>query len=255
VLVGAAAGVGMLGERMTTRRPVLRFLATAATTWAVLGGRSLLDEATTISRQLAADDVPAARQQLTHLVGRDTGDLDASEVARATVESVAENTSDAVVAPLLAGAVAGIPGLMAYRATNTLDAMVGHRSERYREFGRASARLDDVLNWIPARVSAGLAAVLAPAVGGRTSEAWDAWRRDAAGHPSPNAGAIEAAFAGALGIQLGGVNTYAGRVEDRHRLGDGRAPDRGDIASASHLATLVSHAAAGVAVALARRMR
>lgn len=254
-LVGTAAAVGLMAERMTTRRPVLRFLATAATTWAVLGGRSLLDESSTIGCQLAADDLPAARQRLTHLVGRDTANLDASEIARATVESVAENTSDAVVAPLMAGAVAGMPGLMAYRAANTLDAMIGHRNERYRNFGWASARLDDVLNWVPARVSAGLAALAAPAVGGRTSVARNTWRRDAAGHPSPNAGAVEAAFAGALGVQLGGVNSYAGRVEDRHRLGDGRAPDRGDIGSAAHLATLVSHGAAAVAVALARRTR
>lgn len=246
-LVGAATAAGLLVEGTTRRHPRLRFLATAATTWAVLGGRSLLQEARAVSTQLATDDLAAARRQLTHLVGRDTDTLDEPGIARATIESVAENTSDAVVAPLLAGAVAGIPGLMAYRAANTLDAMVGHRSARHANFGWASARLDDAFNWVPARATAGLAVLLAPAVGGRSSVAWRIWHRDAAGHPSPNAGPVEAAFAGVLGVQLGGVNTYGGRVEDRHTLGDGRSPTSSDIEVAAHLATLVSHAAAAAA--------
>ena len=123
---------------------------------------------------------------------------------RATVESVAENTSDAVVAPLLWGAVAGVPGLLGYRAVNTLDAMVGHLSARYARFGWASARADDVANAVPARVAALLAAAAAPVVGGEPRGALSAWRRDAHRHPSPNAGPVEAAFAGALGRRLGG---------------------------------------------------
>jgi len=241
-LVGAAALAGVVVERNTAQRPVLRFLATAATTWAVLGGRSLEAEAQAVRHHLEADDLPAARQRLTHLVGRDTDELDESDIARAVIESVAENTSDAVVAPLLAGAIAGIPGLAAYRAANTLDAMVGHRNEKYSRFGWASARLDDLLNWVPARVTATLTALLAPTVGGRSADAFDAWRRDAAGHPSPNAGRVEAAFAGALGIQLGGVNSYRGITEDRHTLGTGREPTTEDIDAAAHLARLVGHA-------------
>jgi adenosylcobinamide-phosphate synthase len=238
-LVGGAAVAGTVIQRATSRRPLLRFLMTAATTWAVLGGRSLETEALTVRDQLAAGDLRAARRQLSHLVGRDTHELDEPAIARAVIESVAENTSDAVVAPLLAGAIAGIPGLAAYRAANTLDAMVGHRNERYANFGWASARLDDVLNWLPARVTATLAALLAPAVGGRPAEALGAWRRDAAGHPSPNAGPVEAAFAGALGLQLGGVNSYGGETEDRRTLGDGREPTKDDIEVTVHLARLV----------------
>jgi adenosylcobinamide-phosphate synthase len=243
-LVGGAALAGIAVERATARNPVLRFLATAVTTWAVLGGHSLEAEAVTVRDQLAAGDLAAARRRLTHLVGRDTAELDTSGIARAVIESVAENTSDAVVAPLLAGAVAGMPGLVAYRAANTLDAMVGHRNERYARFGWASARLDDVLNWAPARVTATLAALLAPTVGGRPADAFAAWRRDAAGHPSPNAGPVEAAFAGALGIQLGGVNSYRGVMEDRHTLGNGREPTKEDIEATVHLARLVGHATA-----------
>ncbi|HUP99556.1 MAG TPA: cobalamin biosynthesis protein [Aeromicrobium sp.] len=241
-LVGGAALAGIAVERATAQRPVVRFLATAATTWAVLGGRSLEDEAIAVRDLLAAGDLPAARGRLTHLVGRDTDGLDESGIARAVIESVAENTSDAVVAPLLAGAVAGIPGLIAYRAANTLDAMVGHRNDRYTHFGWAAARLDDILNWLPARITATLAALLAPAVGGRPSDAFGVWRRDAAGHPSPNAGPVEAAFAGALGVQLGGVNQYGGHAEDRHALGDGRRAEPGDIEAAARLARLVGDA-------------
>jgi adenosylcobinamide-phosphate synthase len=252
LLVGGAGVVGAVVAAATSRRPFLRFVTTAAATWAVLGGRSLGREAAAVRGHLD-DDIPAARRRLTHLVGRDTDALDESEISRAVVESVAENTSDAVVAPLLAGAVAGVPGLLVYRAANTLDAMVGHRGERYDRFGRASARLDDVLNLVPSRMSALLAAALAPMVGGDTRRALDVWRRDAPHHPSPNAGPVEAAFAGALGVRLGGVNTYRDRVEDRHTLGDGRAVEPDDIARSVHLAELVGAAALGVATVIAGR--
>jgi adenosylcobinamide-phosphate synthase len=253
VLVGGAGAAGAALALGTRRHPVLHAAATAAVTWAVLGGRSLGQEAQAVHDHLTADDLPAARQRLTHLVGRDTEALDAGEVSRAVVESVAENTSDAVVAPLLAGAIAGIPGLVVYRAANTLDAMVGHRDDRYLRFGRASARLDDLLNLVPSRLSAVLAALLAPGVGGDTSHAFEMWRRDAPHHPSPNAGPVEAAFAGALDVQLGGVNTYRDRVEDRHSLGDGRAVEPGDITRSVRLADLVGRAALAVATFIALR--
>ena len=256
ILVGGAALLGITLERATRRHPGARFLLTGATTWAVLGGRSLETEALAVRDLLNAGDLRAARRRLTHLVGRDTDRLDESGIARAVIESVAENTYDAVVAPLVAGAVAGVPGMLAYRAANTLDAMVGHRSERYANFGWASARLDDLLNWLPSRITATLAALLAPAVGGRPADAFDAWRRDAAGHPSPNAGPVEATFAGALGIQLGGVNRYDGHIEDRHTLGDGRPAQTGDIEAANHLSLLVGAASAtAVAGLLTRRRR
>ncbi|MGH1563899.1 cobalamin biosynthesis protein [Mumia sp. DW29H23] len=251
VLVGGAVGVGLALEAATRRGPVARAAVTAVATWAVLGARSLEREALAVAAHLDRGDLPAARKRLTHLVGRDTTQLDASEISRAVVESVAENTSDAVVAPLVWGAVAGVPGLLGYRAANTLDAMVGHRSARYARFGWASARLDDLLNVPGSRLSAALAAALAPAVGGRPADAVRAWRRDAAGHPSPNAGPVEAAFAGALGIRLGGVNRYGDRVENRHVLGDGRAVEGADVARAARLARLVDLAACATACAFA----
>lgn len=254
-LVGTTGAAGLAAERLTAGRPLMRTLLTAATTWAVLGGRSLSREATYVQSWLDADNLPAAREQLTHLVGRDPSHLDVQEISRATVESVAENTSDAVVAPLLAGAVGGVGGLAAYRAANTLDAMVGHLSPRYRSFGWAAARLDDALNLIPARLSAVLAAVLAPTVDGRTEQAFAAWTRDAHRHPSPNAGPVEAAFAGALGVRLGGTNMYGARVEHRATLGDGPVALPGDIGRAVRLADAVGVAALAVSAAVALRPR
>jgi len=234
VLVGAATGTGLAAERIARRRPVVRTLLTATATWAVLGGRSLDREAQLVEELLALD-LAAARQRLTHLVGRDTSELDEAGVARAVVESVAENTSDAVVSSLVWGGVAGVPGLLAHRAANTLDAMVGHRSERYRNFGWASARADDLLNLPGSRLSAALAVVL----GEEPRSAVAVWRRDAARHPSPNAGPVEASFAGSLGIRLGGRNVYGDQVEDRVVLGDGRAAEARDISRARRLARRV----------------
>jgi len=251
LLVGAATGLGMLLAAATRRRPALRLLATAGTCWTVLGGRSLQREAQTVAGQLATGDLAAARQQIRNLVGRDPSELSAEELGRACVESVAENTSDAVVAPLFWGAVAGLPGLLAYRAVNTLDAMVGHRSSRYRRFGWAAARLDDLANWVPARLGGALTVLLAPLVGGRPTDAWQAWRRDAAQHPSPNAGVVEAAFAGALGVRLGGTNVYDGVAEDRGTLGRGRPVAVADIDRSARLSLLVGLAAAAAAVTVA----
>ena len=186
---------------------------------------------------------------LPSLCGRDPAELDATGLARAVVESVAENTSDAVVAPLLWGAVAGIPGLVAYRAVNTLDAMVGHRSARYLRFGWASARLDDVANWIPARVTAALTAACAPLVTRASPVAvLGVVRRDGGRHPSPNAGRCEAAFAAALGVRLGGTNVYGGVTETRPDLGGGRVPEPEDIHRAITLSRAVTVSATALAV-------
>jgi adenosylcobinamide-phosphate synthase len=247
-LVGAATALGVALERLIANRPAVTVMTTAVATWAVLGGRSLSREAATIAGQLADGGLSAARSQVRNLVGRDTAELTPEEVARATVESLAENTSDAVVAPLFWGAVAGLPGLLGYRAANTLDAMIGNRSPRYLRFGWAAARLDDVANWVPARVAALAAAAWAPLVGGTAGSAIGVVRRDAGRHPSPNAGIVEAAFAGALGLRLGGRNAYLGTVEDRGTLGDGRPVASADIARASRLAAAVSMTALITAV-------
>lgn len=242
-LVGAVAGAGIAAERCA-RGPVGAAATTAVATWAVLGGRSLVGEGAALGRELAADDLAAARRRLPSLCGRDPSTLDAAGMARAGVESLAENTSDAVVAPLFWGAAAGVPGLLGYRAVNTLDAMIGHRSPRYDRFGWAAARFDDVANLVPARVAAALFAGLAPVVGGSPAAAVRAWRRDAHAHPSPNAGPVEAAAAGALGLRLGGTTVYPYGVQERPVLGEGRPPAVADLLRAARLSRAVGVAAA-----------
>ena len=247
ILLGGTVALGVLAERSCSR-PVARTAASAAATWVVLGGRSLEREAEAVHAYLAAGDLPSARERLTHLVGRDTSGLGTSEIARAVVESVAENTSDAVVAPLAWGAVAGVPGLLGYRAANTLDAMVGHHNARYERYGWASALLDDLVNLPGSRLSGALTLAADPA---HAREAWRAWRRDARRHPSPNAGVVEAAFAGSLGIRLGGVNRYDGdRIEHRAVMGSGRVPQPDDIRRATVLARRVGAGAVATAATL-----
>ncbi|NJC81355.1 cobalamin biosynthesis protein [Planosporangium mesophilum] len=249
VAVGVPTAVALVAGAATRRRPVARATLVAAATWAVLGSTSLRREATAMAKALESGDLAAARERLPHLCGRDPSALDAPELARATVESVAENTSDAAVGALFWGAVAGLPGLVGYRAINTLDAMVGHRSARYARFGTAAARLDDAANLVPARITAALTVAAAPLVGGGRSRALWTWVRDGRRHPSPNSGQCEAAMAGALGVRLGGRNNYAGRVEERPLLGrHGRAPEVGDIRRAVRLSGLVSAGATALAV-------
>ena len=222
----------------------------AGVTWVTLGGASLRREGRRMAALLRDGDIASARTQLGHLCGRDPATLDGAELARATVESVAENTSDAVVAPLCWAAVAGLPGVVGYRAINTLDAMVGHRTDRYRRFGWAAARLDDLANLVPARLTTLLTCVLAPLVGGKIGTAARIVRRDGRRHPSPNAGLCESAFAGALGVRLGGVNTYDGSIEQRGPHGDGGSPTPDDIERSARLSAAVGLAAAGVLVVL-----
>jgi adenosylcobinamide-phosphate synthase len=249
--VAAPLAAGLAAESAGRRRPAAGVLLTAAATWAALGGTSLAREGTTMARALERGDLSAARGRLGHLCARDPATLDADGLARATVESLAENTSDAVVAPLLWAAAAGVPGVLGYRAVNTLDAMVGYRSERYRRFGWASARLDDVANLVPARVTGAVTVACAGLVGGSARQAWAAWRRDGNRHPSPNAGHCEAAAAGALGVTLGGTNVYAGQTEHRPELGGGPPPRVADVRRAVRLGRAVGWSAAGLAVAAA----
>ncbi len=228
--------------------------STAAATYLAVAGRALRDVATSIGDALESSDLGRARELLPSLVGRDVSDLDVSAMARAVVESVAENTVDAVVAPAWWAALGGAPGVLAYRAVNTMDAMVGYRSDRYLRYGWASARLDDVAGLVPARLTAILVAMVRP----RSAHAiWQAVRTQAPSHPSPNAGVAEAAFAAALDLRLGGLNRYGVTVEHRPTLGMGRSAQAHDIGRAVDLSKDVGSALAvflaGVGVALVSR--
>ncbi|MDQ6783733.1 MAG: adenosylcobinamide-phosphate synthase CbiB [Actinomycetota bacterium] len=236
-LVHAGAGVGIGVVVGTLAR------STAAATYLAVAGRSLAQAAAEVHGPLERGDLIAARAMLRGLVGRDTAGLDDHEICRAVVESVAENTVDAIIAPALWGALAGAPGALAYRAVNTLDARVGHHNERYERFGWASARLDDAANLIPARVTAGLVVIVRPH---RAVAVLSAVRYQADAHPSPNAGVAEAAFAAALGVRLGGENHYGDRVEVRPTLGAGPPAGPGDIARAVCLSRQVSLVAAAM---------
>jgi adenosylcobinamide-phosphate synthase len=226
--------------------------STALATYVAVARRALGDAALEVAAALHDDDLARARQLLPALVGRDPRTLGTREIARAVVESVAENTVDAVVAPAFWGLLCGAPGALGYRAVNTMDASVGHHSDRYEHYGWASARLDDAANFIPARLTAALVAMARP----RAAPAvWRAVRQDAPFHPSPNAGVAEAAFAGALGVRLGGLNRYGSRTERRPQLGSGRAPDVADIAAAVALCRDVTYRLIASLLVLARVAR
>jgi adenosylcobinamide-phosphate synthase len=202
----------------------LSFIATAALASTTLATRGLLDASKRIEAPLRAGDLVVAREKLSHIVGRETAHLNQDKVLRASLESLAESTCDGIVAPLFYLFVGGVPLAMAYKAVNTLDSMIGYRTERYFYFGKFAARLDDMVNYVPARLTAGfmvlatLALHLHPA---RTLRI--AWR-DHANHLSPNAGYPEAALAGAFGVRLGGPSIYFGRKIDKPYLGDDLTP-------------------------------
>jgi len=245
---GAALGLGtgVLLESVSSfvGSPMLGSLFSSATgVWLCAGGKSLSDHARRVFEPLQRDDLHEARVQVSRMVSRETSNLDVGGVARAAVESVAENANDALVAPALYGALLGAPGALLHRALNTMDAMVGYRSPRYRRFGWTAARLDDIAGWVPSRLGAALVMALVPA---RAKEVFKACREDAPGHPSPNGGVTEAAFAAALGVQLGGVNTYEGRVERRASLGTGKPPGPIDIERASLLLDALDAALSGL---------
>lgn len=248
--VPGPAGAGAAPQQEVPS-PVPGLAVLAAATWLALGGRSLRREASDVATAVADGRLDVARARLPALCGRDPDALDAPGLCRATVESVAENTADAVVAPLLAGALAGLPGVVAYRCANTLDAMVGYRTPGYERFGWAAARLDDALGWLPARVTAALVVLVAPVVGGSPRQAAAVWRRDHRRHPSPNAGVCEAAVAGALGVRLGGENHYGDTVETRGPQGDGPPPTPADVGAAIALSRAVGLAAVVLAAAAA----
>jgi len=228
VFVATGLGLGLVAGRVA-RSTALGVAVSAA-------GRMLRQEALAIGGRLRQGDLDGARTRLHSLCGRDSRELDHSGMAAAVIESLAENTVDAVVAPAVWATALGGPGALGYRAINTMDAMVGHHSARYERFGKSAARLDDVANFVPARVTAALVAGVRPR---RAVAVGRAVRRDAPAHPSPNAGVAEAAYAAALGLELGGTVRYGDRVEDRPRLGDGPRPHPADIGRAVRLAEQV----------------
>lgn len=223
LLVGLllAAGIIPTALVLALTRGWVRWGVMTGIFWLALAMESMKREALLVENQVTHGTLEQARRQVSRIVGRDPASLDRAGVIRAGVESVAESTSDGIIAPLFYGIVLGPAGAMAYKAVNTLDSMVGYRNQRYEYFGRASARADDLLNLIPARITGLLAVLLAPLVGGSIRRAFRIWRRDHGLHASPNSGHPEAAFAGALGIALAGPAFYEGLPEDKPWINQG----------------------------------
>jgi len=212
----AVAGILWLGF---TVHPWLGWILSACLMSQALAINDLYKHARAAARPLAAGDLPRARQALAMIVGRDTERLDEGEVVRGVVETVAENTVDGVTAPLFYGFLGGPPLALAYKAINTLDSMIGYKDERYKDLGWASARLDDLANYVPARLTGLLFLLVSPFTSGGLGNVWQTLRRDARRHPSPNSGIPEAAVAGALEVQLGGLNYYRGVASWRATMG------------------------------------
>ena len=231
--------------------PWLAFGAEVVLCWQALCARDLWEESMAVCRELRRGDLPAARRAVGMIVGRDTAALTPEGVAKAAVETVAENTSDGVAAPLFWMALGGAPLAMAYKAVNTMDSMVGYRNDRYRWFGTAAARLDDLANWLPSRLCALVMAALAPLAGLDGRGAFRIWRRDRRKHKSPNSAQTEAAMAGALGVELAGDASYFGVVHHKPTLGDPLRPvEPEDIPRAGRLMLLVSGACCLLAAGL-----
>lgn len=226
-------------------------IVTVGLAFTTLAGRDLFEHARSVSQALGGGDLVGARHALSLIVGRDTETLSEPEVVRATVETIAENAGDGVIAPLIYLTIGGAPLALAYKAVNTLDSMIGHRDTRYVDFGWASARLDDLANWIPARLTAGLIVVAAGMATGqwsRSKMSWQIFRRDGHKHSSPNSGRPEAAMAGALGIQLGGTNFYDGLPHESPTIGEGASSPRPDDI---HLAVRITVMTCGLGLFLA----
>lgn len=219
----------------------LGFAVSALMVWAGLSARSLADEARGVLGSLEGGGIEAARKRLSRIVGRDTDNLSEADVLRATVETVAENSSDGVVAPFFYLALGGPALMMAYKAVNTLDSMVGYKNDRYRDFGWFSARLDDAANFIPARLAGALAAASAFILGYNWKGSFRIMLRDGRKHPSPNSGVPEAAFAGALGVALGGPSAYGGVPSVKPVIGEAAAAvDRSTVRRAIRLLGLLA---------------
>lgn len=222
--------VGWALHVVNARSPVLALALSVVVLYLTVGHRSLSDHARPIASALESDDLPAARAAVGRVVSRDTGALDATQVAGAATESVLENGCDAVSGALFWFVLLGAPGAVLYRLANTLDAMWGYRTPRYERFGWAAARIDDVMNYVPARLTAA-----AYAVCGDARRAWHCWRTQGHTWKSPNAGPVMAAGAGAIGVRVGGPAPYHGTWSQRPALGEGRPPDADAIRAALRL--------------------
>ena len=217
-----------------------------------LAAKGLVQESSRVYAQLKKGDLPAARKAVSRIVGRDTAALTAEGVTRAAVETVAENTSDGVIAPLLYMLIGGAPLALTYKAINTMDSMVGYKNETYLSFGRAAAKLDDLANYVPSRLAALLWVAAAALTGGSARGAWRIWRRDRRNHASPNSAQTESACAGALGVQLAGPAFYFGEYYDKPTIGDALRPIQPeDILRADRM----MYAASGLALALGAAIR
>jgi adenosylcobinamide-phosphate synthase len=260
VCITAGSGFAAWGILRSARRLSPLFAASIEVLLGAscLATRNLLDEAQSVLAALEADDLPRARVRLSRIVGRDTAMLDEPEVARALIETLAESLCDGIIAPLFYLAIGGVPAAMAYKAVNTLDSMIGHRDLKYFWFGKTAARLDDVANYLPARLTALLICASAGALQqGNAANAFRTWRRDGRKHLSPNAGQPESAMAGALQVQLGGLNTYRGEQVQAPVLGEGfPRPSRSSARQALTITAVASLMGFAVAfVFLAGRQR
>ncbi len=236
-MAGLLLAIGLPGAAYAVGTGLIQFagsidvlwgsVATVLLAWTTLAARDLIDHVRSVQRALHASSLTEARAAIAKVVGRDTDEMAEPDIVRATVETIAESTADGIIAPLFYLVIGGAPLALAYKAISTLDSMIGHMDERYRWFGWASARLDDVVNFIPARLTA-LLLVLSEGIVARSwpamQRAWQILLRDGGAHPSPNSGHPEAAMAGALGVQLGGSNRYDGLLVERPCLGDPDQP-------------------------------
>jgi adenosylcobinamide-phosphate synthase len=254
--IGAYFGTAKTIAWMYRRGRTLGFVGETLLAWTCLASRSLHDEASAVVALLEAGDIVLARQKLARIVGRDTHKLDASEINRAVIETAAESCSDGVIAPLFYMAVGGVPLSMAYKAINTLDSMIGHADERYFYFGKIAARLDDVANFFPSRLTAlGITAIAAIVEGASPGAALDTWLSDGMKHKSPNAGQPESAMSGALQVRLGGENFYEGESSPAPVIGERfPRPSTQQARRAIRIVAMVSALGAVVAL-LARRTR
>lgn len=257
-LVAAAyMGTAKAIARMDRRYRFLGFVTETLLAWTCLASRNLYDEASAVVASLEADDLVLSRRRLARIVGRDTQHLDAHEISRAIVETVAESCSDGIIAPLFYMAVGGVPLAMAYKAINTLDSMIGHTDEKYFYFGKVAARLDDVANFLPSRLTAlGITAAAAIVGGANSATALDTWFGDGMKHKSPNAGQPESAMAGALQVRLGGENFYKGELAAVPLIGKKfPRPSTQQAKRAIRIVSTVSVLGVVTALFLGRRMR
>ena len=249
--VGAFALTWALIAALTWVHPVLGFAAQCWLACQILATCELGRQSMLVARALAAGSIDDARRAVARIVGRDTESLDAAGVTRAAVETVAENASDGVIAPLFYLAIGGAPLGMAYKAVNTMDSMIGYKNDRYLDFGRAAAKLDDVVNFVPSRLAALVMIASCPAAGLSASGAWRIWRRDRANHASPNSAQTEAVMAGALGVRLAGDASYFGKIVHKPTIGDDERPiEVRDIARANRLVKIAATASCVLFVAV-----